>query len=65
MKHEKVFDLMFNLDVTEEQLDFPTIHGSKIWMDECDYKKVNDTYFLFGRSYRIHSSQLQKGIHNY
>ena len=26
--HEQVFDLMFNLDATEEQLDFPTIYGS-------------------------------------
>lgn len=25
---EKVFDLMFNLDATEDQLDFPTIYGS-------------------------------------
>ena len=23
-----VFELMFNLDATEEQLDFPTIYGS-------------------------------------
>jgi GTP-binding protein len=26
--HEMVFDLMFSLDATEEQLDFPTIYGS-------------------------------------
>ena len=26
--HELVFDLMFNLDATEEQLDFPTVYGS-------------------------------------
>lgn len=26
--HEKVFDLMCELDATEEQLDFPTIYGS-------------------------------------
>lgn len=26
--HEEVFDLMFHLDATEEQLDFPTIYGS-------------------------------------
>ena len=26
--HEMVFDLMFALDATEEQLDFPTIYGS-------------------------------------
>ena len=26
--HEKVFDLMFELDATEEQLDFPAVYGS-------------------------------------
>jgi GTP-binding protein len=26
--HEKVFDLMYSLDATEEQLDFPTVYGS-------------------------------------
>ena len=43
---EKVFDLMFNLDATEEQLDFPTIYGSaKLgWMND-DYKNVNDNIF--------------------
>ena len=34
--HEQVFDLMFNLDATEEQLDFPTAYGSAKhnWMSE-------------------------------
>ena len=43
---EKVFDLMFNLDASEEQLDFPTIYGSaKLgWMND-DYKNVNDNIF--------------------
>jgi len=38
--HEKVFDLMFHLDATEDQLDFPTIYGSAKngWMS-TDYKK--------------------------
>src|SRR6186713_700514 len=33
--HEGVFDLMFQLDATEEQLNFPTIYGSskKGWMN--------------------------------
>ena len=37
---------MFNLDATEEQLDFPTIYGSaKLgWMNN-DYKKVNDNIY--------------------
>jgi GTP-binding protein len=26
--HEKVFDLMYNLKATEDQLDFPTVYGS-------------------------------------
>jgi GTP-binding protein len=42
--HEKVFDLMFELDANEEQLDFPTIYGSAKngWMAE-DWKKPTDS----------------------
>ena len=42
--HEKVFDLMFELDATEEQLDFPTIYGSakQSWMSE-DWKKPSQS----------------------
>lgn len=38
--HEAVFDLMFSLDATEEQLDFPAYYGSakQGWMSE-DWKK--------------------------
>ena len=38
---EAVFDLMFNLGATEDQLDFPTVFGSSKqgWMSP-DYKKV-------------------------
>lgn len=38
--HEKVFDLMFELDANEAQLDFPTIYGSAKngWMSE-DWKQ--------------------------
>jgi len=34
--HEKVFDLMFELDANEDQLEFPTIYGSAKngWMSE-------------------------------
>ena len=37
--HEKVFDLMFELDASEDQLDFPTIYGSakNNWMS-TDWK---------------------------
>lgn len=40
---EMVFDLMYNLGATEEQLDFPTIYGSakQGWMSE-DWKKPTD-----------------------
>lgn len=41
--HEMVFDLMFTLDATEEQLDFPAVYGSakfgwmsKHWKDKTD-----------------------------
>ncbi len=42
--HEKVFDLMFELDANEEQLDFPTIYGSakNNWMSE-DWKQQTDS----------------------
>ncbi len=39
--HEQVFDLMFNLDATEEQLDFVTLYGSSKqgWMS-TDWKNI-------------------------
>lgn len=42
--HEQVFDLMFNLDATEEQLNFETMYGSSKngWMSD-DWKKPTDT----------------------
>ena len=47
--HEQVFDLMFNLGATEEQLDFPTVYGSSKqgWMGP-DWKTPTDniTYLL-------------------
>ncbi len=40
---EMVFDLMFNLDANEDQLDFPTIYGSakQGWMS-TDWRKPTD-----------------------
>ena len=40
---EMVFDLMFNLDATEDQLDFPTIYGSAKngWMS-TDWRQPTD-----------------------
>lgn len=41
--HEMVFDLMFNLDATEDQLNFPTLYGSakEGWMS-TDVKRKTD-----------------------
>ena len=47
--HEMVFDLMFNLDATEDQLDFPTIYGSAKngWMSgDWKEEKEDVTYLL-------------------
>ncbi len=40
---EMVFDLMFNLDATEDQLDFPTVYGSakQGWMSD-DWRTPTD-----------------------
>ncbi len=47
--YEMVFDLMFSLNATEEQLDFPVVYGSAKngWMSE-DWQKPTDniTYLL-------------------
>jgi GTP-binding protein len=47
--HEQVFELMFNLDATEEQLDFPAVYGSakQGWMG-ADWKSPTSdiTYLL-------------------
>jgi GTP-binding protein len=42
--HEMVFDLFFNLEANEQQLNFPTIYGSSKqgWMS-TDYKQPTDT----------------------
>jgi GTP-binding protein len=41
--HEQVFDLMYALDATEEQLDFPVVYGSakQGWMSH-DWKQPTD-----------------------
>lgn len=43
---EKVFDLMFNLDASEEQLDFPTVYGAAKdgWMS-YDWEKPTEDIF--------------------
>jgi GTP-binding protein len=41
--HEQIFDLFFNLNATEDQLDFPTLYGSSKqgWMS-LDWKKPTE-----------------------
>lgn len=45
---EMVFDLMFSLDATEEQLNFPTVFGSSKegWMSEDYRKPTTDISYL-------------------
>ena len=47
---EQVFDLMFNLGATEEQLDFTTVYGSAKmgWMGP-DWQPTSDVTYLHGR----------------
>ncbi|HPR60013.1 MAG TPA: translational GTPase TypA [Prolixibacteraceae bacterium] len=42
--HEMVFDLMFNLDATEDQLNFPTLYGSakEGWMSSDVHRKTDN-----------------------
>ncbi len=46
--HEKVFDLMYSLDATEEQLDFPTVYGSAKagWMGPDWKEETTDVSYL-------------------
>jgi GTP-binding protein len=46
--HEKVFDLMYSLDATEDQLDFPTVYGSSKqgWMAPDWREPAEDVSFL-------------------
>lgn len=49
--YEMVFDLMFSLDATEDQLDFPVVYGSAKngWMSD-DYNNPTDNiHYLFDK----------------
>jgi len=49
--HEDVFDLMFNLDASEEQLDFNTVYGSakNDWMGPDWKEQTADVSYLLDR----------------
>lgn len=67
--HEAMFDLMFNLGATQEQLDFPTVYGSAKhnWMGEDWKHPAKDIDFLLqtivkhvpAPTYREGTTQLQ------
>lgn len=63
--HESVFDLMYNLGATEDQLDFVTIYGSSKqgWMN-TDYKQPIDNIFplLDAIVENIPSAPIREGI---
>lgn len=63
--HEQVFDLMFNLGATEEQLDFPTVYGSSKqgWMGP-DWKTPTDniTYLLDTIVEHIPAAPVNEGL---
>jgi GTP-binding protein len=46
--HEKVFDLMYSLDASEEQLNFPTVYGSAKtgWMGPDWKEETHDISYL-------------------
>jgi GTP-binding protein len=62
--HESVFDLMFNLEATEDQLDFPCIYGSSKqgWMS-TDWKQPTDNIIplLDAIIEHIPASKVQEG----
>jgi GTP-binding protein len=62
--HEKVFDLMFALDATEEQLDFPVVFGSakQNWMAEDFRHPTTDiTYLLDQILEHIPAPKMEEG----
>ncbi|GAB4004605.1 translational GTPase TypA [Spirosoma sp. KCTC 42546] len=63
--HEQVFDLMFNLGATEDQLDFPTVYGSSKqgWMGP-DWKTPTDniTYLLDTIVEHIQPAAMNEGM---
>ena len=61
--YEMVFDLMFSLNATEDQLDFPVVYGSAKngWMGE-DYNKPTTDYTGRIAVGRVHRGTLTNGM---
>jgi GTP-binding protein len=62
--HELVFDLMFNLEASEDQLNFPTVYGSakEGWMsDDVKVKTDNITVLLDAIIEHIPEPKVEKG----
>ncbi|MBN2273969.1 MAG: translational GTPase TypA [Bacteroidales bacterium] len=62
--HEQVFDLMFNLNASEYQLDFPTLYGSgkQGWMSPDHHRQTSDiTPLLDAIIHHIPAPKLLKG----
>ena len=62
--HEAVFDLMYSLDASEYQLDFPTIYGSSKdgWMSEDWNNPTTDVSYLLDQIIEhIPSPKIEKG----
>ncbi|MBN1413931.1 MAG: translational GTPase TypA [Bacteroidales bacterium] len=62
--HEQVFDLMYNLNASEYQLDFPTFYGStkQGWMSPDHRKQTKDiTPLLDGIIKHIPAPRMMKG----
>jgi GTP-binding protein len=68
--HEAVFELMYNLEGTEEQLNFPTVYGSSKqgWMSDDWKKPTSDISFLLDTivsyvpEYKVEPGTLQMKI---
>lgn len=68
--HEMVFDLMFNLDATEDQLNFPTVYGSSKlgWMGPDYHNPTSDISYLldtildYVKPYKFQEGNLQMQI---
>jgi GTP-binding protein len=59
--YEMVFDLMFSLNATEDQLDFPVVYGSAKngWMGEDFNKPTTDITYLLDKIIEVIPSPVQ------